>query len=563
MGKNKVLLLLILFSVLFSVLLISFEGSQNLYIKKEDQETRDLGNPKMAQTPLEHSKIRPNASSIYRLFESISFTVNTSQYNYTYSTYMQISYPNSSVEEFNMTKLDPDKYYYEYKPRYNAPLGLYNISFLIYNETSTLLNTHTTFTNFTVKTNYMANLNCAEYYIGNTLYGELTVNDFRPHQFMWNLTVVDSVNETSQRNLFNLEKNLVQFSFKIENETFNQVNQLYYIKLNMSDNNSTKVAAAYFPFEVRNSAPKILPSIEFSPAEVLRDEDCTITLNVTDIETKPENLSVTVILETPTGDLLPEEMLEYEGKNNTFTGIIRVPASSPAGKYRVNITALDLNDGKGSFNTFLTVKNNPPEIYGYKINGKSQNESISILYGRDLVFTFNISDVEGIAYIEVALIDENNEWYNITKAYEGEDTEIKIRTAELVTGTWYVYIYVIDTDGEITSLVDDYNLAPQEIRIIPDVLSTYIPWITFFVGLFLGVLAGIGGIYKYYKSKYVAPQAIAPKKKKITPKKSLVKKKEKLKPTIKEIKKKEAEELEPEAEEEKESVPQRKIKRKL
>lgn len=562
MGKNKVLLLLILFSVLFSVILISFEGTQNLYIKKEDQETGDLGYPKMAQTPLEHSKIEPNATSIYRLFESISFTVNTSQYNYTYSTYIQISYPNNSVEEFNMSNLGPDQYYYEYKPKYNAPLGLYNISFLVFNETSTLLNTHTTFTNFTVKTNYMANLNSTEYYIGNTLYGELTVNDFRPHQFMWNLTIVDSVNETTQRNLFNLEKNLVQFSFKIENETFNQVNQIYYIKLNMSDKNSTKVAAAYFPFEVRNSNPKILPTIDFSHEEVLRDEDCTITLNATDIETKPENLIITVILETPSGDLLPEELLGHKG-NNTFTGIIRIPADRPAGKYRVNITALDLNDGRSSFITFLTVKNNPPEIHGYKINGKSQNQSISILYGKDLVFTFNVSDVEGIAYIKVALLDENYEWYNITNAYEGENTEIKIRTAELVTGTWYVYIYVIDTDGEITSLVDDYNLAPQEIKIIPDVLSTYLPWITFFVGLFLGVLAGIGGIYKYYKSKYVAPRAITPKKKEITPKKSLVKKKEKLKPTKKEVKKKEAEELEPETEEEKESVPQRKIKRKL
>ena len=92
--------------------------------------------------------------------------------------------------------------------------------------------------------------------------------------------------------------------------------------------------------------------------------------------------------------------------------------------------------------------------------------------------------------------------FQITREYKGEDTEIKIRTQDLISGVWYIYIYVIDIDGAVTSLIDDYDMAPQGIRIVPDVLSNYIPWILFGGGLSIGALVGIGIIYTYFKSKY-------------------------------------------------------------
>ncbi|MFX1488110.1 MAG: hypothetical protein ACFFBI_03115, partial [Promethearchaeota archaeon] len=212
------------------------------------------------------------------------------------------------------------------------------------------------------------------------------------------------------------------------------------------------------------------------------------------------------------------------------------------------------------FSTYFSVENNLPEIHSYKINGISMGQPISLLYGENLVFTFNVSDVEKVAYVKVALIDENNKWFNITRAYIGEDTKITIRTIDLITGIWYVYIYVVDSDGAIVSLIDDYNMAPQAITIVPDVLSEYLPWIVFIIGIIFGLLAGVAAVYKHFKSKFFITQ-VPPSKKKETPlKKTPKEKKEKTKTVIEPIEEKKEEEK---VKTEEEGVPQRKIKRKL
>jgi len=185
------------------------------------------------------------------------------------------------------------------------------------------------------------------------------------------------------------------------------------------------------------------------------------------------------------------------------------------------------------------------------------DEPISILYGNDLIFSFNVTDVEEVAYIKVALIDENNKWYNVSISYTGINTQITIRTIELITGVWYVYIYVVDSDGVTTSLVDDYDLGPQSIRIIPDVLSSFLPWTAFILGTILGILVGVGLVFRHYKSKFADTQATTQKKKPS-------KKKKQREEIPKKILEKESEEIKPEEEEvEKELSPKRKIKRKL
>ena len=48
------------------------------------------------------------------------------------------------------------------------------------------------------------------------------------------------------------------------------------------------------------------------------------------------------------------------------------------------------------------------------LDGQNMDEAISIFYGRNSVFTFNVSDIEEVAYVKVALLSENEEWFNIT-----------------------------------------------------------------------------------------------------------------------------------------------------
>lgn len=555
--KNRHKILVLIFSILlgffFNIALLSQDNS---YILNENDE---FINPELA-VPLKYSNILINDSKVYRLFEHVNFTVYTSDFVDTDHVTMQISFSNDSIRYYSMNLVGPNEYYYNFKPEYNAPLEFQNVSFLIYDDINTLLNDHTSYTNFTIKTNYLLNFDRPEYYIGDNLTATLLVTNFSSYDFQWNFTVVDTVNELTQNNLLNLENNLVQYTIPIDNETFSLVDKTYYLKLNMSDKNSGKKAAAYFPFDVRNSVPMIISDIIFSPNEIYRTEQCTISLNATDIETLPKDLSITMYVQDAEGADVLEELISYDSENS-FSDTFNIQSNKPIGNYRINITVRDEHGGQSSKVTFLTVKNNLPEIHSYTINGMSMDQSISIRYGENMIFSFNVSDIEEVAYVRVALLNENNEWFNITRAYKGEDTEISIRTVELLTGIWFVYIYVIDSDGAIVSLTDDYDKAPQGIRIIPDILSNYLPWIVFFFGLSLGIIFGIGIIYKYFKSKFGEPERISPEKKK--PAKEKTKKKAKTKPSKEEFEKKEIEELKIKKEDDKDEVPKRKIKRKL
>ncbi|MHA2392369.1 MAG: hypothetical protein ACXAEX_10365 [Promethearchaeota archaeon] len=556
------LILFIIINTLFGIILIQINNS-TLDFEEESKETI-LYSPKIANgPPLSYFAIDQNATTIYRLFESVNFTIDTFGFSDVDHTQMQIEFSNGSIQNFNMTHSVGNEYFYIYKPRYKAPLGYQNVSFLLYNNTGDLLNAHTTFRNFTTTTNYMAITSNSEYYVGDDLYAELTVNDFGVRQFNWNITLVNSTVELEQGNLINFEYNSVQFTYRITNETFyNFLGQTFYIKLNMTDFISGKTEAAYFPFKVLNTDPTIIgASINFTPSSVFRDEESTLTLNVTDIEDRPQDLVVTLSLEDPNGNIATTATIDHD-VNDTFSGQFTVPAGSPKGKFRVEITAEDLKGGIGTFSTFLTVENNLPEIHSYTINGRSMNEEITVLYGDNLVFSFNVSDVERIDYIKVALIDENSDWYIITQDYIGIETRITIRTEELITGVWFVYIYVIDSDGEIISLIDDYDMAPQGITIVPDVLSTYMPWISFIFGIILGILAGIGLLFKHYKSKFILSQPTSPKKKDLPSEKPTTKRRQRREP-VSDIVERIIEEPEPEEEKEEEKGLERKIKRKL
>lgn len=554
------LILIIIVSTLFGIILIQITNSTINFEEKSDESI--FYNPKIANgPPLSYFAIDQNATSVYRLFESVNFTVDTFGFSDVSYTEMQIIFSNGSIRKFNMTNSGGNEYYFVYKPGYKAPLGYQNVSFLLYNITGDLLNAHTTFRNFTTITNYMGITNSTEYYVGDDLYAELTINNFGAHQFDWNLTIVNSTVEWEQGNLRDFDYNSVQITYRITNNTFyKSLGQTFYIKLNMTDSFSGKTEAAYFPFIVLNTDPTIVgTSINFTPSDLFRDEEGTLSLNVTDLEDLSQDLEVSLTLEDPNGNIATTVTIDHS-VNNTFSGQFSVPAGRPIGKYRVEITAEDLKGGIGTFSTFLTIKNNLPEIHSYTINGMSMSEEMSVLYGDNLVFKFNVSDVERVDYIKVALIDPNSNWYNITQDYIGIDTTITIRTEELITGVWFVYLYVIDSNGGITSLTDDYDMAPQGITIVPDVLSTYMPWISFVFGILLGIVAGIGLLFKHYKSKFILAQPVTPKKKIISSQKPATKRRQKEKP-VEEIEESIVEETEEEREEDKTS--ERKIKRKL
>ncbi len=567
MLKNKktsalAFILLILVVPIFTAALVH-ESKLRAIDLNNDITNETFNKPKTADgPPLSYIAINRNATAIYRLFESVNFTIDTFGFSDIDYVLMQIDFSDGTMLTYPMVLSSLNKYSYEYKPRYDAPLGFQNVSFLLYNITDTLLNAHTTYSNITILTNYMAITNNTEYYIGDDLYAEFTVNDFGTFQFDWNLTLVDSLIEVSQQNITNFEYNSVQLTYKISNQTFfDRVNQFFYIKLNMTDKVSGITKAAYTPFKVLNTNPDIIASsLVITPPEVFRVEEFEISINITDVEDLPKDLFVSVSITDSEGNDVTTLELDHNFDTN-FSAQYYIRRNKPQGVYSLEISALDQDGGTSTFTTTLTVKNNLPEIHSYEINGLSMNQGISVLYGKNLVFSFNVSDVENVAYVKVALLDENNEWYNITREYNGEETKIIIRTIDLITGVWYVYIYAIDFDGGATSLTDDYDKAPQGLTIIPDVLSDYIPWIVFIIGMLLGILAGAGIVYRRFKTKFGESKGQTPKQKEDSSKQPSRKKKEK--PSLPSEKSEEKDIDEIPSEDRKESVPRRKIKRKL
>lgn len=468
--------------------------------------------------PLNYSSIFQNVSSLNRLFDSIYFKVNVSGFNNANYSIMQISYQNDVFKNFSMKVLNDDEFDYIYTPEYDAPLGFHRVNFYVFNQTDYLLNTHTTYINFTITSNYVAKINKPEFTRNEFIEGEFIIVDYDLHTFTWDLSIVDDLNESLEINLFNLGTDQDSFYFEL-NGSFTLSNSMYYVKIKITDTSYSKIDRVYIPFMLLNSLPEVVvDSVIFTNTTIKRDEVCTVSLNITDadkgFDTFVENISVSIIIQDSTGvKTTPISMI-----NNgdwTFEYTFSISTSKPIGTYQVIFDVSDqfVTNSEAHIETII-VENNLPEIYGFTINGITVEESISINYGEDIVFAFNVSDVEDtISFVTVHLLNERDEWVNISIEYT-DAKQLIVRTIDLISGSWLVYITVYDIDGGVTSLTSDYGSAPKEIRIIPDVLSPIIPWLTLIIGIILGFFVGLAFTYQYAKSKYSGPQESLPKKKK-------------------------------------------------
>jgi len=569
-----VLILLLLSSTYIWIIFLN-NNNQNVNTNHKDNMNEDyysVFEPKSAngQKALNYSSIERNVTILRRGFDSINFTVNVSDFISlgANETWMDITFSNSSLRSYNMSREIGtfDSFTYEYAPTGTAPTGFQMVNFWIYNRTNyPPLNTGTTFTNFTIKPNayWLPNGTTNEYSGGQFLYADLLINNSA--DFSWDVSVVDSTN-ASQQTLFGLGQNINDFIFEI-NSSFDKIDKLYYVKVDLNESATSKEAAEYFVFKVLKPEFLIISSsIKFNPYSVFREENCQLNVNVSalDNDLNPVYIKITLILEIPKSD----NELNYDLKNSDgdeeFTISFTVSADSPAGDYRYSIIASYNSTELDEYTDLLTIKNNPPEIDSYEINDIDTDERISVLYGEDLDFNFDVFDEEGISYITVLLIDQDDEEYEISREYE-DDLEITIRTEDLITGTWTVYVSVTDIDGVTTKLDSDFDTGPQEIEIVPNLLDDALPWIMFFIGLGIGIIGVIITALSKRKPKILESEIL--KKKQVSkkkPKKTQKPTKQKPEDTKREVpKEEEIESKEVEEQEPKTVAPKRKIKRRL
>ena len=580
MNKRKSLCITLIFlsiSYTFLCIFTISSNSKDFYFnnidKNEELDIREdkLNTADFSPKPINYTSIYRNSTDgiIRRGFESVEFKINASGYfedNGANYTIMQVKFIDNTIKNFTMQFYDNHNFSYTYKPEVDAPLGFHIVKFYIFNKsledgTMILLNTQSTLTNFTIRSTSMVGFNSTEYYRGEYLLADINIDN--SNNYDWEVSVVNSTDSSNQKQLLIIpDSNPFQAYFSID-EKFDLVNIPYYLVVNLSAKSGGPSIPDYFGFNVKNNNP-IINMISLNPDSVFRTEICEVLLNASDIENIPANLSVSMEILDPNGESI--NLLEPDLENNndgTFEGSFSIPANKIKGDYRILFTVDDLNFGSTTIEKEITIKNNLPEIDGYEINDIDTDEPISVNYGDDLKFKFDVDDIEGVAYVTIELIledatDEDEEEFEITREYE-DDLEIVIRTEDLAGGTWTVYVSVTDTDGETTELGDNFDNGPQQITVIPDLLSTYLAWITLIVGSILGIIAGLGIGFYLKKSKY--PESKSEEEKVIQQKKPKTVK-ESITPTKPKAIEKETEKK-PEKKESIEPVTKRKIKRKL
>ena len=425
------------------------------------------------------------------------------------------------------------------------------------------MNTDQPVANFTIISNSMVGFTEKnEYHRNNVLIAHL---GYLGNDFSWLIQVSNDTDIFREKISFNVGTNITTISFPI-NSSFAQENKFYYIKVNLTKISKNINFAEYFYFKVLSPESLIVSStIKFTPTQVYRTQACSLYLNVSQNDLIIENIDVSLNLIDTNGINLPTTYLT-NNNDGTFRGGFNVAATKPIGSYRYTLIAEYNGDNFDEYTSYIKILNNPPLIDSYEINNFDTDERISVLYGEDLDFEFDVSDIEGIAYVTILLINEDDDEYEISKEYE-DDLEMTVRTAELITGTWDIYVSVTDIDGVSVNLDDDFDKAPQRFTIIPDIIGGIFPWVTLFIGIILGTIVSYGIIYYLKKPKYkpevekeLIPRKIKPERK-LKPEK--IPKKAKPTPIEREPVSKEITEEKPEKKEPRKITPPRKIKRRL
>ena len=513
MNLNKKFLILI--TLLFSsLLIINFVNLTRIEVWQRDPSNNfNIKNLRLSADPISYDDVLLNTTEIRRYMDTINITLkNIDKFEDPSNLYafINVSFTNGTMVNYSMTIPSDAKHsYWCFIPPINATPGLQNVTFQVFNSSWDLLNDQTTKTNFTILNNLpycSAYLDTTKIYRNEFLSVNLTPSDIEDP--LWKLNWTIAILDDGDNEVKSIGLNLLDFVQEI-NDIFTDVDSYYRIKINITDSDNNH-SVHYFPFEVINTPPEIIiDTIFFTPEDrtVKRSTDqVKITLNVTDIDDEdPINIDVTLNIEDTNG--VEEELDFTNNEDGTFDLEFDIEPSKPLGWYDLTIIAKDNNGGIDERSEYLIVQNNPPEIFGYWINNMSTENDISIRYGFDLVFTFNVSDIEdieGLAFVRVCLLNSENKWYNVSKRYH-ENESITIRTVDLIEGRWFVYIFIIDSDGTEVGLDIELDDAPQEIEIIPDV-SPIITLIFIIVAVCIGFGFGylITSIFKGRKIKDVS-----------------------------------------------------------
>nr|MDO8087740.1 hypothetical protein [Candidatus Sigynarchaeum springense] len=304
------------------------------------------------------------------------------------------------------------------------------------------------------------------------------------------------------------------------NDTLNQTYKFsgadvlgnYIFMINITDTSGGFSAQTVSPFTVLNNPPVIHGASYNHTANIKRaTETMHFEVNATDPDNVASGLEVVAILQhKPTLDYpsivnFTSPKFEYNSTTGNFTGSVTVDMTFPLGDASIIIKATD-NDTSPAVGHFFPedknstiVSNNDPVVNGVTVNGNSLANGLRFAIYNNLDFVMNVSDIEGkIDYVQISLNGPNNQ--NITYFVLGPPPyKVRITTAALSTGTWGVFVTVVDVDGGSSG-----SINAGVIEVDPDLrdLTAYI------IGGVLLLIAGfvVGGmiIWRYANARISA-----------------------------------------------------------
>lgn len=466
------------------------------------------------------------STDVDRVLESLDVTVDLSAasaepHTDAIEVNMTISLSNGTVFNITQNSDSSDIWSLKYTPDKDAPIGQHQFNISAYTGSAYHYSSDYTFNIKNSAPRISLSLSETEIYRNTTLYFNVTPSDAENSlaQLTWSSAIIRVSNgdELSGTNDSVLEKS---YEFP---ETYSDGNLgPYYVQASVEDKDGNKTTIKRY-FTVLNNVPYFNDdySVTFEDSEytdpasneILRDSgNIRVDINVTDVERTitsdvklraiakdPEKNSITLGTYDPS-DQTPDEYYEFNINEN-------IPAYEAAGLYELHLITYEDTVGISSNTTMvipMIVVNNPPDgdEITYTINEVNSTEGSGIVIQEyeDIDFRINVEDcdVEGIEFIQVALIDADGEWMNFT--LDNTDSNLvtlTIRAKDLTPGQWNAYIYAIDYDGAraVTANVMSFDIEK-------DTFSIFLPYLM----LIIGAAAGFGIAFLIFGTRYMQLQ---------------------------------------------------------
>ncbi|MHA1680019.1 MAG: hypothetical protein ACTSUE_03360 [Promethearchaeota archaeon] len=432
------------------------------------------------------------------------------------SIQLNITFPNGTIVDYSMIHSvaapDNERYHLIWKTNTTMDNGTYEIRAYPNTPTQyTAINYDDNLTTIAVR-NFapqgFIEFNTTDIYRNQTLGFNLSVFDLETpfENLTWNLSLYKGGGIAIKEWGTGDDLNQTYF-FNGTDDTL--INEPYSFDLLIHDTSGGEFDQKIKTFNVLNHKP-VVHSVTYNWTETLMrvSESMFFEMNVSDYEDDNSTLDGRIILQDiSTLDNISESSWEFAWNltSNLYQAELFLPSQALIREYGIIIEVYDSegpsDEGTTTYippqNSTIKVGNNLPEVHGLKINGKPAN-GLHFQLGTNLDFSVNVSDVEGMSYVEVILTHQGAGLEDMSfLVLESSGYNFTVAANLLEKGTYIINVKAYDADGDVTSFSESNPPFTMEIDPNTSVVSSSV--VLSIVSIVVGIL--IGGAISWQATK--------------------------------------------------------------